>query len=379
MIVIKEVKWSQSAEEIIIEVPMKNPASAADILTHENFIKIHAAPFYFEAFLLNRIIEEESRCQITSSEVRLILKKAEPHIWESLEREFRNKAEKAQVKSEILVKVQEKTEEKCKAKREQKANVKHIEVENSMARDAQRREAIENLRKIAIDKGLAAIKSPPKLQKVPDVVQSNSGKTHSKLGHSSDKPKPDIPSIRKAATIEVQFSQRNFVTPKRESQDPAEQEWLLKQIAAQKAIGFVPEDLKPEERDPVYLKQKGDDFFSQKNFLASISAYTTGIKIAPKCYELYLNRSAAHLAQQNYQRCVEDCSTAFELLHPPVALNLKARVQALARRGAALAKLGFIRQAYGELVAAVKLDPTNEMLIHDAEMLRAKIEATVEE
>lgn len=183
------------------------------------------------------------------------------------------------------------------------------------------------------------------------------------------------PPVRESGTIEIKFSSRNFVTPKRESQDPAEQEWLLKQSEARKAIGFVPDDLHPEERDPMYLKAKGDEFFQQKNYLAAISAYTTATKLASNCYELYLNRSAAQFAQGNYQRCAEDCSRALELLHPPVPSNLKARTQAMARRGAALSKLGFLKQAYDEFIAAVKLDPTDEMLKYDAEMLRAKLEA----
>lgn len=189
------------------------------------------------------------------------------------------------------------------------------------------------------------------------------------------KQKSPPPPVRESGTIEIKFSERNFVTPKRESQDPAEQEWLLKQTEARKAIGFVPEDLRAEERDPMYLKEKGDEFFRQKNYLAAISAYSTGIKLAGDCYELYLNRSAAQFALGNHQRCAEDCSRALELLNPPVKSNLKARIQALARRGAALSNLGFLRQAYDEFVAAVKLDPNDEMLKHDAETLRAKVEA----
>jgi dyslexia susceptibility 1 candidate gene 1 protein len=194
-----------------------------------------------------------------------------------------------------------------------------------------------------------------------------------------EKPKSSPPPVRSSGTIEIKFSKRNFMTPKRESQDPAEQEWLRRAAEARKAIGFVPDDLRPEERDPMYLKEKGDDFFRQRNYLAAISAYTTGIKLAGNCYELYLNRSAAQFAQENFQRCAEDCSKALELLNPPVSSNLKARTQALARRGAALSKLGFLTQAYDEFVAAVKLDPSDEMLKHDAEMLRAKLEAATDD
>lgn len=175
--------------------------------------------------------------------------------------------------------------------------------------------------------------------------------------------------LRKSASIEIQFSQRNFITPRRESQNPAEQSWLLKQAEARRDIGFIAEDLRPEERDPMFLKDKGDEFFRQKNYLAAISAYTTGVNVASKCYELYLNRSAAHFAQENFQRCAEDCTKALELLNPPVSSNLKARTQALARRGAALCKLGFIRQACDEFDMAMKLDPTNENLKQDAETI----------
>lgn len=365
MIIIKDFEWTQSDQEIVIEVPFRAAGGAIDILTHDNFIKIHAAPYYFEAFLLNPINEDESRCQLTKAGARFVLKKSEPSVWASLEREFSNKAEKAKVKCDVLEKVQQRSAEKAKLRLEVKEKVKRSEVENAMAKDAKVREAVEAVRKAAVEEGLGglrAIKAAPEVTaKVPQKV--------------SPKVQPEAPEVRKSATIEIKFSERSFITPKRESQDPAEQQWLMKQAEARRVVGFVPEDLRPEERDPMYLKQKGDEFFRQTNYLAAISAYTTGIRLANKCYELYLNRSAAHLAQENYQRCAEDCTTALELLDPPVASNLKARTQALARRGAALTKLGFTRQAYGEFVAAVKLDPTDELLKRDAEMLRAKLEA----
>lgn len=361
MLIVKDFEWSQSGDEIIIKVPMKSASKQVDILTHESFIKIHAAPYYFEAFLLHPIVEDESRCQVTKDEARFHLKKAVPGAWETLERGFRDKAEKAQIKSEVLEKVQEKSKEKLKQKLEVKEKIKRAEVENSMAKDAEVRESIERMQKLAVEVEMSKVeemKEKPK-KSTPELQQR--------------------PEVRRSAAIEIQFSKRNFITPKRESQDPAEQQWLLNQMEARKAVGFVAEDLRPEERDPMYLKDKGDEFFRQQNYLAAISAYSTGIRLADKCFELYLNRSAAHLAQENYRRCAEDCSKALELLTPPVASNLKARVQALARRGAALSQLGFGRQAYEEFIAAVKLDPSNEILRHDAELLRAKLESNDDE
>ena len=371
MIIVKDFKWTQSMDMIFIQVPLKNAASSSDILTHENFIKIHAAPFYFEAFLRYPIIEEESRCQLTDNEARFYLKKAEPIEWDQLERGFVDKAEKAKVKSEILEKVQQKLKEILKAKQEEKEKIKRAEVEKSIAKDAEVRFAIEKIEKLAIDQEMSKVQQSREVPVKTIKLSTDVDLKKSRIA--------DLPPVRKSATIEIQFSKRNFITPKRESQDHAEQEWLIKQTEARKSIGFVAEDLRPEERDPMYLKGKGDEFFRQKNYLAAISAYSTGIKLSNKCYELYLNRSAAQFVQGNYQRCAEDCSKALELLNPPVESNLKARVQALTRRGAALSKLGFIRQAYDEFVAAIKLDPSDEVLRQDAEMLRAKLEAYQDE
>lgn len=358
MIIVKESEWSQTENEVFITVPIKG-SLAVDILTNENFIKIHSAPYYFESFLLRPINEEESCCQKTNTGMRFCLKKIEPTEWETLERQFSDKDEKIRVKKEIIEKIQEKSKEKLKSRLEEKEKIKREQVDNSLTKDAEVREKIETMRKLAIEHGMAKVEAKP--EKKPKQAQQSK--------------KIEVPNVRKSASIEIQFSKRNFVTPKRESQDPNEQEWLRRQAEARKEIGFVAEDLRPEERDPMFLKEKGDEFYRQKNYLAAISAYTTGVNLAGKCYELYLNRSAAHLAQENYQRCAEDCTKALELLNPPVPSNLKARTQAIARRGAALCKLGFIRQAYDEFVAAIKLNPTDEILKRDAEMLRSKLEA----
>lgn len=138
MLIVKDFKWTQSHDEICIRVPFKKSASKdVDIVTHENFIKIFASPFYFEAFLLHPIIEDESRCQLTSDEAKFTLKKAEPVEWAKLERDFPDKQEKLRTKNEILEKIQVKEGERLKKKLELKEQIKRSEVENSMAKDAE--------------------------------------------------------------------------------------------------------------------------------------------------------------------------------------------------------------------------------------------------
>lgn len=70
---------------------------------------------------------------------------------------------------------------------------------------------------------------------------------------------------------------------------------------------------------------------------------------------------------------LEDCSRAYELLTPHCESNLEARKNCLARRGAALVKVGLIRQGYEEIVTALKLKH-DDVLERDAEMLRCMLE-----
>lgn len=73
---------------------------------------------------------------------------------------------------------------------------------------------------------------------------------------------------------------------------------------------------------------------------------------------------------------MEDASSAYELLVPAVPSNLISRSQCLAKRGAGLCKLGYMRQGHDELVAAAKLVPDNESLRKDIETVEAALRET---
>lgn len=368
-ILIKDYNWSQTDNEIVVKVPVKgiHKHPTVDIFTYETFIKINCLPFYFEVLLLHPIDETNSRCKILENEAKFILLKKTTGQWNSLElncsRENRLNEKKEVMKSAQLLAAQ-KAEQRWNEKCELKRNEIHKEVD----REAKIREEIEVLKKKEVVK---------KLQDIDEAKESRSRKLTD--GVVTDEPLPILApvhthAIRKSGNIKITFSARHFPTPQRESQESAEQQWLMKQHEARKATGFVEEDLRPEERNPQWLKEKGDDFLSKQNYLAAISAYSTAIKTNPKYFELYLNRSAAHFQLGNYYKCVADCSSAFDLLTPAVSLNVQSRAVCLARRGAALCKMGMVKQGYDELVAAVKLTPDDEELKRNAEIIRCQLE-----
>ncbi|XP_058058741.1 dynein axonemal assembly factor 4-like [Anopheles bellator] len=379
-LILKSYSWQQrdTGPHILLAVPFPaNHLQQDDIFTTEQFVKISKAPHYWELFLCHPIDPDASRCSILEHEVIFELQKQDPSIhWDTAEADV-PRSERATLKARCLDQHRARLEERAQQRAIEKDRRKKDEIYRQIERESNERAAVERLLEDAKRAELKRMELAMVKDLRPTTVVVNQ-KTYQK---PSAQPaavlvRQPVPPVRPTATLTVQFSERTFVTPRRESMEPAEQEWTRKQAAARKAVGFVDEDLRPDERNPEWLRQRGDTFFQQKNFLAAIAAYTAGIRLTKDYYALYLNRSAAHIALENYQRCAEDCSKALELLQPAVEANRKARVACLARRGAALVKLGFLRQGHEEMVAASQLAPDEPSLRREVELLQSRLDAS---
>lgn len=90
-------------------------------------------------------------------------------------------------------------------------------------------------------------------------------------------------------------------------------------------------------------------------FKQHILCMIISIICARTCFE----RLYTHYAQVN------DCSAALDLLKPPCEGNRRSRAKCIARRGAALARLGYLSKAIDEMKAASKLLPDDEKIKTD--------------
>jgi hypothetical protein len=82
--------------------------------------------------------------------------------------------------------------------------------------------------------------------------------------------------VRGTGIIEIQFTPRAFVTAARESHAQEEEEWLSKQMQARKAVAEAKEAMASGiGNDPLWLKDKGNEFFKQGNYQAALNAFTT--------------------------------------------------------------------------------------------------------
>lgn len=98
-----------------------------------------------------------------------------------------------------------------------------------------------------------------------------------------------------------------------------------------------------EDKDPVWLKDKGDHFFRRFDYNAALNAYTKALKEDPEFLMGRLNRATVFIKMRSYVGAVDDC---IDIVKQIEALKIeeyesdksfydKIMARALVKRGAA--------------------------------------------
>ncbi|KAM7103588.1 dynein axonemal assembly factor 4 isoform 4-T4 [Ciconia maguari] len=336
-----------------------------------------------------------------------------------------NKEKLQHLRENAVLKAHEKAKEETEAKKVTKQEHKKYALEATMKLEEAERKRIEDLKekeRQKVTKELELWKKEQKdaekqkrIQKEGELHQQveqlkekkkeeinktripNEGTSKTRLkptkGHGSysmfseNLNEEQLPAPRSAATIKINFTSRVFPTALRESRIAEEEEvvylqWLRKQAEARRTVSAdlsELEDLKEEEKNPDWLKDKGNKMFAMGNYLAAVNAYNLAVRLNNKLPLLYLNRAACHLKLRNLHKAIEDSSKALELLTPPVPDNENARVKAYVRRGTAFCQLELYTEGLQDYEAALKIDPKNKTIEKDAEKIRHLIQGTMQD
>lgn len=179
------------------------------------------------------------------------------------------------------------------------------------------------------------------------------------------------PEPRNGARVTLGFTPRLFPTPTRESKAAEEEAWIMKNrkhLTKNPALkGRLPQNLGIEERDPTWLKGKGDDFFRAGDYRSAINAYTDALEADAEMVSALSNRAACHLKLGALEECVKDCSDAITALERGPGGIQTQLMRLLARRGAALGQLGHYKISLDDFKQALELDPGSVELRRDAE------------
>lgn len=151
--------------------------------------------------------------------------------------------------------------------------------------------------------------------KEQNIIKTKKNETDATTAAGDDDLEAVLPPPRSSVRMKVAFTARVFPTPMRESRKEEEEDWLLRN--RRHITGKARERLDTvdiSERDPFWLKGKGDDFFRSSNFEGAVNAYSCALEIDPKMASCLSNRAACFLKLGHHDRCVQDCDEALSVL-----------------------------------------------------------------
>ncbi|XP_036126222.1 dynein assembly factor 4, axonemal isoform X2 [Molossus molossus] len=349
---VSDYRWQQTEAAVFISVPLRGVCVRdADVFCTENYLKVNFASFLFEVFLYAPIDDESSKAKIGNDTIVFTLHKKEPVMWETLSVSGVDKEMMQRIREKSILQAQERAKEAMEAKAAARREDQKYALNVMMKIEEEERNKIENMKeneRIKATKELEAwkkcqrkaeeqkiIQTEEKLHEQEKQIEEGEKVKHKSLTRNStsknlttqgrhsenifsEKLKEDsIPAPRSVGNIKINFTPRVFPTALRESQVAEEEEWLHKQAEARRAMNTdIPElsDLKEEEKNPEWLKDKGNKLFATENYLAAINAYNLAIRLNSKIPLLYLNRAACHLKLKNLHKAIEDSSKAYRIM-----------------------------------------------------------------
>ncbi|XP_023984715.1 dynein axonemal assembly factor 4 isoform X3 [Physeter macrocephalus] len=356
---VSDYSWQQTRTAVFISVPLRGVSVRdTDVFCTENYLKVNCPPFLFEVFLYAPIDDESSKAKIGNDTIVFTLHKKEAAMWETLSLSGVDKEMMQRIREKSILQAQESAKEAMEAKAGARREDQKYTLNVMMKIEEEERKRIEDMKeneRIKATKELETWKEHQRKAEEHKIIQreeklyqqekqieeerkklKHKGLTRNSVsrnlatkGRNSEiiffeKLKEDsIPAPRSVGNIKINFTPRVFPTALRESQVAEEEEWLHKQAEARRAMNTdIPElcDLKEEEKNPEWLKDKGNKLFATENYLAAINAYNLAIRLNNKIPLLYLNRAACHLKLKNLHKAIEDSSKAYRIMKLPLRL-----------------------------------------------------------
>ena len=126
-------------------------------------------------------------------------------------------------------------------------------------------------------------------------------------------PQPENPSnIRKQETIKVNLTKKLIPTfSARES--------LAKEPPYPKSKKYVPEKnylgQEIDEKNPIWAKQRGDNFYNNKDYSSAINAYNNALDLDPYFHKVLINRGTCYMCLGQFDQALNDFYRAIDLIN----------------------------------------------------------------
>lgn len=343
--------WSQTTVEIRLEVVLQSARSdgtGVDVLFTDSFLKINAVPYLLTVDLLHEINPEESKYHLERREedgkvlIHLVAKKAEEEVvWERLSvrdevsgTSSLSKVEILERRKASLLRAEKHYNEMLSSRKEQREVEGRRLTAAQWDVDKQQRRIIEermNLEKVNAEEDLytwqqqqdgssGSSAAKPNIQSPADLLSAfHSNAPSMRHGNESE-----------TFRIGIDFTPQALAMPSRSRGDEEHyRQSRYKPVSIQDS--------------PMFWKEKGDQYYHNREFKAAADAYSESIKRDGVFLTCVMNRAACHLQLMEWKKCVEDCSLALNILaNTPSSELSQDRYRLLmckihSRRGAAYA------------------------------------------
>ena len=160
------------------------------------------------------------------------------------------------------------------------------------------------------------IKEKPLVVDSPMVTENNFQNTLRALINKEEKekepPKPQPTNIRKPETIKVNLTKKMIPTF-------AARESLAKEPPYPKSKKYVPEKnylgQEIDEKNPIWAKQRGDNFYNNKDYRSAINAYNNALDLDPTFHKVLINRGTAFMCLGEFDLALSDFNKAINLIN----------------------------------------------------------------
>ena len=160
------------------------------------------------------------------------------------------------------------------------------------------------------------IKDKPLVIDSPMVTENNLQNTLRALINKEEKekepPKPEPKDIRKQGTIKVNLTKKMIPTF-------AARESLAKEPPYPKSKKYVPEKnylgQEIDEKNPIWAKQRGDNFYNNKDYRSAINAYNKALDLDPTFHKVLINRGTAYMCLGEFDLALSDFNKAIDLIN----------------------------------------------------------------
>ena len=368
---------SQTVDGLKFKIPLKGVSpTSVDILATPRYIKINYAPYLLHIDLYGDVDESTGIARVDQGVLYLSVGKKTLGVWPEIIYCCKEVKDAKRIKNELnerrlqsVLEFENREKERKKAFEDRRESDKKASTRQQMAIDEAERNELDD--KKEKEKLLAEKQVYERFRKMKSDEKNNDRKEHTgnvtsaksiAKDHSVEPTAlPDklnsifmeedavdpakvpqeeeseeeiryVPAPRSASRFLVDFTTRVFPTPMRESTREEEEDWLLrngKHVKGSQRVRLKGHDI--SERDPYWLKDKGDGFFKKGDFMAAINAYTTALEADPEMLPCLSNRAACYLKLKKFKDCSNDCTTALNVLES----NESIRVETAAKTGVA--------------------------------------------